>query len=446
MAIEKEIIDTSEYLMKKLLSAGADDVVLSAFTSFGQHTKFANNLVVKTGTEEVSSISIFSVWKGRIVETALKEFTKASADEIVRKAAAFAKHLPENENYAGIADGPFKYKSLPYDPKIAALGDIHADVVESAVDSALNLGAKRVSGVLETYDWKSTLLTSHSVNANENGSSVYFSLRVFAEKDASGHKVACSRRLGDVSFEKTAKSAAEIALDAINPVPGPVGKFDLVFEPLPFADLLERMGSAASAFDVDAGLSFFQDKMGKKIGNDAVTLVDDGTMPYGYHSTPFDAEGVPTRRTSIIEKGKLVTYLHNTSTAKRYKTETTGNAGLISPHHWNLVLESGKHSRDELFKEVKNGIYITNIWYTRFQNYVTGDFSTIPRDGIFMIKNGRLEHPVRGIRISSNMLDILKGIEVVGKESENIHSWEVGSSVITPPVLVKNVNITKPTS
>jgi PmbA protein len=171
-------------------------------------------------------------------------------------------------------------------------------------------------------------------------------------------------------------------------------------------------------------------------------------VPTGYDSTAFDSEGVPTQRTEIITDGKLMTYLHNTSTAKRYKTKTTANAGLISPHHWNLVLEPGKKSREELIGQVKDGIYVTNIWYTRFQNYVTGDFSTIPRDAIFLIKNGKLSGSVKGIRITSNMLDILKGIESVGnaKESENIHAWEVDSSVITPPVLVKGVNITKPTT
>lgn len=442
--IDNEMINTTEYLMKKLLSAGADDVVLRASTGFGQHTKFANNAIVKTGTEEVSSIGIFFAWKGRIVETSLKEFTKAGADEIVRKAAAFAKHLPENKNYSGIADGPFKYKTLPYDPKIASLGDVHSDIVEGATNTAQGVGAKRVSGVLETYDWKSFLLTSRSVEANDKGSSIYFSLRAFVDREASGHKVACSRKSSTVDFNKTAKAAAEIAVDVKTPVLGPIGRFDLVFEPLPLADLLERVGGAASAFEVDAGLSFLEKKVGKQIGSKCVTFVDDGTVRNGYGSTPYDSEGVPTKKTPIIEDGELITYLHNTSTAKRYKTKTTANAGLIAPHHWNLVLEPGKHSRGDLIGEVKNGIYITNIWYTRFQNYVTGDFSTLPRDGTFIIKDGKLGPSVKGIRITSNMLELLKNVSAVGKDAENIHSWEVSSSVITPPILIKDVNITRP--
>jgi PmbA protein len=440
------IISTSEKLMRKLLEAGADDVVLNAATVFEQQTKFANNRIVKTGTSESQHISVFSVWKRRVVETSLKEFTDSNIDELVAKASKFAAHLPQSDSYDGIADGPFGYKELPYDRMIKSSGEKHADITEGAVNAALEEGAKRCSGILETHDWKSFLLTSHSVEAQDQGSSVYFSLRAFVDKEASGHKVAASRRMADVKFERLARTAAGFAVDAVNPKPGPIGKFDIVFEPFPFAILLERAGSAASAFDVDAGVSFLQGKMGKQIGNGKVTLTDDPLVPTGYGSTTYDSEGVPTRRTEIIRNGKLMTYLHNTSTAKRYKTKTTANAGLVSPHHWNLVLEPGNKSREELIGQVKDGIYVTNLWYTRFQNYVTGDFSTIPRDAIFLIKNGKLSGSVKGIRITSNMLDILKGIDSVGKESENIHPWEVDSSVITPPVLVKGVNITKPTA
>jgi PmbA protein len=420
--------------------------VLSAATVFGQQTKFANNKIVKTGTSDSQHISVFSVWKGRVVETSLKEFTDSNIDELVIKASKFAAHLPKSDSYDGIADGPFRYKDLPYDRTIKLSGEKHADITEGAVNAALEEGAKRCSGILETHDWKSFLLTSHSVEAQDQGSSVYFSLRAFVDKEASGHKVAASRRMANVKFNNLARTAAGFAVDAVNPKPGPLGKFDIVFEPFPFAILLEHAGGSASAFDVDAGVSFLQGKVGKQVGSSKVTLADDPLIPTGYGSTTYDSEGVPTGRTEIIKDGKLMTYLHNTSTAKRYKTKTTANAGLVSPHHWNLVLEPGKKSREELISQVKNGIYVTNLWYTRFQNYVTGDFSTIPRDAIFLIKNGKLSGSVKGIRITSNMLDILKGVDAVGKESENIHAWEVDSSVITPPVLVKGVNITKPTA
>lgn len=101
------------------------------------------------------------------------------------------------------------------------------------------------------------------------------------------------------------------------------------------------------------------------------------------------------------------------------------------PHAWNIVLEPGDYSKEELFSEVKKGIYITNVWYTRFQNYVAGDFSTIPRDGIFLVENGELK-PIRNIRVSDNLQRILESVIALGKELHHIHWWEVNTPVSTP--------------
>ena len=145
-----------------------------------------------------------------------------------------------------------------------------------------------------------------------------------------------------------------------------------------------------------------------------------------------------------MENGTIKTFLHNTSTAKRHNTKTTANAGLIAPEPTNLIVEPGKYRKEEMIERIKHGLYITNLWYTRFQNYKTGDFSTIPRDGIFFIRNGRISYPVRNMRISENIMRIMGNIEAVGKVPEQVRGWEVETPVITPPILVKNIRITKP--
>ena len=163
-------------------------------------------------------------------------------------------------------------------------------------------------------------------------------------------------------------------------------------------------------------------------------------MPNGFNSCRFDEEGVPTEKTKIIENGILKTYLHNTSTAKKYKTRTTANAGLIAPRSFNIVFDCKK---GDIF-DVKEGIYITNVWYTRFQNYATGDFSTIPRDGAFLVKNGKIVQSLKGLRISDNMLNLLKNVQCCNKKVWQIKSWEAETPTFTPEVLVDNINITKP--
>ena len=95
-------------------------------------------------------------------------------------------------------------------------------------------------------------------------------------------------------------------------------------------------------------------------------------------------------------------------------------------------------------EQVKRGIYITNVWYTRSQNMMTGDFSTIPRDGIFYIEDGKIKHPIKNIRISENMQHILQNINTIANDSKQVKGWEVEDPVVTPSVLVKGLNISRP--
>jgi PmbA protein len=127
-----------------------------------------------------------------------------------------------------------------------------------------------------------------------------------------------------------------------------------------------------------------------------------------------------------------------------FKTETTGNAGLVFPSPWNVEVEPGNMRKDELFKEVKRGLYLTNTWYTRFQNYAKGDFSTIPRDGIFLIEKGEIKQSLKDLRISDNVQTMLNNIVAFSKERQHVHWWgEVDPPSLSPYALIKDVHITK---
>jgi PmbA protein len=255
--------------------------------------------------------------------------------------------------------------------------------------------------------------------------------------------------LRDLDASRAGAAAGEIARLSQKPGKGKGGKYDVIFSPLAFAPLVSVAGGVASIFSVESGFSFFKDKVGKKVASSSVTLHDDGTLPGGYGSKPFDDEGVPTQRNTLIDKGTYKTHLYNTSYARKYKTRSTGNAGLISPDPWHLVLEPGKLSKENLFSQVKNGIYISNVWYTRFQNYQTGDFSTIPRDGMFIIKNGEFQKPIKQLRVSDNVLRLLQNVSAAANDSRQVWSWELGESgspVTMPHILIKNVNLTEPTA
>ncbi len=430
-------------IVEKALDMGAGDVICTLSESDTKQIRFANNSITASKSWSSKVLGIFLVKDKRVVATDISDFSKidTSLEDLMKLAGVMEK----SQNYQGVAKGKFDYRASDMDHRIPGLLDELYEYVDVAITAALDAGAKRVAGVLYSSSGKAYLSSAGGPSGNYASADIEMSVRAMADNAGSGHAVQSSLSLDDFHPASVGKEAGTLAVRSQNPSMGQAGKLDVLFSPMPFANLLERVAGSSSAGLVDAGLSFLKDQLGKEVASPLVNFIDDCTRPGAFFAPPFDSEGAPTRRTSIIEKGVLKGYLHNTSTAKRFDTETTANSGLIFPHAWTVHLEPGKESKDELISRVTDGLYITNLWYTRFQNYQTGDFSTIPRDAIFKIKDGKIVGSVKDIRISENMLGLLKRIKAVGNDPRQIHWWEVTTPVTTPHVLVEDVNITRST-
>ena len=437
--------EIAKYLVKRL-SKKADDIVVSLTNGRKTQIKFANSNIVATKTWEEQQLELFINYKKRIITTLLCNFSKKAADDLIKKSINFAKTLQPKQDYYGIAKGPFEYKEIEedYDENIKQLSEESIDIVKQGINAAHEQGAKRCAGVLEFADNKEFFIGSNEVEASQKGTGIYFSIRVFAEKDASGYSNEVATRLDNFNQERAGIEAGRIAKLALKPQELKPGKYDIIMEPYPFANLLHYFGDSASIFNVESGISFLANQLGKRVASKNISIYDDGTKSGGLGSSKFDSEGVPSKKTLLVDKGILKTYLHNTSTAKKYKTKTTANAGLIVPEPTNIIVEPGKLSTEDIFKDF-SGLRITNVWYTRFQNYITGDFSTIPRDGIFLYKNGKLVKSVKSIRISDNILNMFRNIVDTTKEQKQNCGWEVETPIFCGSALIKNVNITAST-
>ena len=432
-------------LIEKFVRAEADDAIVDVNENQTKQIKFANSKISITQSWNRINADIFVAVGKKLVSTSLKDFSENAVLDSVDRIMKFVKATKPTEEYEGIAEGPFDYPEIDetYDPKVESLDEKAVDLTMAGINASINNGVKRNAGVLESSTFSSYLLTTNNVEAEDKGTTLYFSLRALIDKYASGHSVSNSRILKKFNPEEDGIQASETAKLAQNPEPGKEGTYDVLFEPLPFSNILCQIGEASSVFNVESHLSCLAGKLGEQVAASRVTLKDQAGIPNGYNSTRFDAEGTPTQTTPIIQEGILKNYLHNTSTAKRHNTKTTGNAGIIAPTPFNIVLEKGDSSREEIISEMKKGLIITNVWYTRFQNYANGDFSTIPRDGMFTVENGKISGSVKELRVSENLLNILKNISIIGNQPKQVFGWEVELPVETPAVLVKDVNLTK---
>jgi PmbA protein len=429
----------AEQMVKKATSLGAQDAVADVYVDRNYEVRFSQNQIdISNKWREIAG-ELFVAVDRRIVVTEVKDFR--NVDKIVANAVNIAKRSVENKEYGGIATGPFQYRPEPIDQKTVDLTDGGA-LVEAGIEAALKAGATETAGVLWRYDEEHYLHTSAGVSAMSRDASLYFSIRALKSLEESGHAVECATRFDDFHPERAGEKAGEIAAMVDKPEKAAPGKYDVVFDTMILGSLINEIGGSAGAFDVMAGLSPLKDKIGKSIASEAITLHDDGTADT-IGAERFDDEGVPTQRNTIVDKGILKTYLHNTSTAKLFQTKTTANAGLIAPGSHALVLEPGDHSKEELFEQVKDGLYVTNTWYTRYQSHVTGDFSTIPRDGMFRIKDGKIAGAVKDLRLTDNIIGVWQRMEALSKDREQVMWWgEVGDATLAPLGLARQIGFT----
>ena len=432
--------DYAERIVDRAIGLGCQDAVADVVVNRSYQIRFAQNQIVISNRWRETSASVFLVYNKRVVASDIKDLSRLDAQ--VENLVKIAKASQENPDYAGIAKGPFKYDRPAVDKKILDLAE-GSNHVEAAVNAALKEGARECAGSFWKYDEEHFLRTSNGVSANDRRAALYLSIRALVSLDSSGHGVACASKLSQFDPEKAGHKAGKIAALAKNPVRGEAGRYDIVFDPLILGSLIDQIGNRAGAYSVLAGLSPFAKKIGKRVASETVTIFDDGSAD-SMGRRRFDAEGVPTKRHAIVQKGILKTYLHNTSTAKKFKTKTTGNAGLVAPGPHVLFCKPGTWARDEVFEECKDGLWLTNTWYTRYQNWVAGDFSTIPRDGIFRIKKGEVVGTWKDIRLTDNLINVWKSVEGLTKTADQVEWWgEVGTPTFAPYALARKIGITR---
>lgn len=191
----------------------------------------------------------------------------------------------------------------------------------------------------------------------------------------------------------------------------------VIFDADTAATLVRHVAGAASGPSLYRRASFLVGKLGERIAAPNITIVDDGTMPGALGSRPFDGEGLPVRRTVVVDRGVLRSYLLDTYTARKLGLQSTHHAvrdgSGVGVSTTNVYLAAGDRDPADLIRSVKNGLYVTELIGFGV-NGVTGDYSR-GAAGLW-IENGELAYPVEEITIAGNLLDMLHAVEGVGND------------------------------
>jgi len=213
--------------------------------------------------------------------------------------------------------------------------------------------------------------------------------------------------------EEVGRKAAARALRRLKAVKVDTRKVPVIFEPRTARSLLDNLFEAVHGMLIYRHESFLAGKLGEKVAGENVTVIDDGTIPGLFGTSPFDDEGVPSRRTMVIERGVLRNYLLNSYAARKLGMKTTGNAsrgltGNAGIGHGNFFLENGVQTAEQMITGISDGFYVTEL-IGMGVNIVTGDYSR-GAAGIW-IRNGELAFAVSEVTIAGKLQDMLFALE-----------------------------------
>ena len=264
-------------------------------------------------------------------------------------------------------------------------------------------------------------------------------LAVESDETQTGFSYRIARGLDELDWEAVADEAVERGARMLGAAKPATTRVPVVLDQFAAMSFLGVLAGALSADAVQKGRSLFANLVGEQVGSDLFTLVDDGTILEGPGASPFDDEAVPSGRTELFTKGVLNGFLHNTYTAHKGDTMSTGNAkrGYRSPPDVgtsNFYLDAGDTPREELFRRADGGVLIQDVSGVHSgANPISGEFS-VGATGL-RISGGALGEPLREMTVASTLPEMLKSIAGVGDDLRFF------SSVGTPSVLIGEMTL-----
>jgi len=385
----------------------------------------------------------------RAASTYSSDFSRAGLDRMLSSALELAK-ITSEDPFGGIPPADQMGQivgdlDLYHEDVYSLPGPERIDYARRTEKAALDFDARIKNSEGGSFD----AATGHKVLANSHGfvgeySRSYCSVAAvpIAQTEDGGMQrdywFSVARMLKKLDApEKVGRIAAERTIRRLGARRVKTARVPVVFDPMVSTSILEHIFEGINGDAVYRGASFLAGKLGEKIAGDNLTVIDDGTIPGGFGTSPFDGEGIPTRRTVVIENGVLKSYLLNTYTAKKLGLQTTANAsrGLagtpgIGPG--NYFLQPGQKSAKELIANIKEGLYVTEF-LGQGVNLVTGDYSR-GASGLW-ISNGELGYPVEEITVAGNLKDLFFNI------SEIASDLEFRGSVAAPTIRVDGLTV-----
>lgn len=398
---------------------GAVAVQAALRASRGGHTRFGNSEVTQASELERTELTLTISLGKRRASATTNQLDGAGIDDVAARAARMARLSPESpeampplgaQRYLAAVRGAGGAAG-PVDAATAKAGAaLRAAATKLALDKARAAGV-RIAGYYEHEHYSLSLASSAGLWAHHEATSARYSCSA-RTPDGTGASWAggASHRVSELDAERYAETAVAKALAAQKPRRLDPGKYTVILEPAAAAALTRFVIDSLDARSADEGRSFYSKPGGTRVGEklfpETITVRSDpGDFAAG--GAPFDAEGVPQRAATWIDKGVLTQLPYDRFWAQKHGKPVSG-----LPDGWSIG--GGTASRDELIKGVSRGLLISRFFYNGLVDPQLLRVSGLTRDGVFLIERGAIVGPVNNFRYNHSAAELLRRCDGLG--------------------------------
>lgn len=437
--------DADSVVGEALKASQADETLLLLESYERALTRFSENEIHQNIAENHVRLTVqaavgkkLGVSRGNINE-------KGDVKNVVETALAIARAQSEKEDYAGLAEPASAAAVKGYSEATAEYSpNQRADAVGQVIGAA-KAAKMTAAGSFRTEVGEFAVANSKGVMLRHPYTEAELVGVVMAD-DASGYCEGGGWDATRIDVAALAEDAVRRAELSKKPRDIEAGKYDLIVEPYAIGELSSWLSFVV--FDTRAyqeGRSLLSKRMGQKIMGDNVTIVDDGLSPETM-PLPFDFEGVPRQKVTLVDKGVAAALCYDLATAAKEGKKSTGHAlppgAGYGPFPLNLMFEAGDSSVPEMIAAMERGLYVTRFHYVNgFVEPMQAVFTGMTRDGTFWVEDGEIKHGVKNLRWTESMLRAFSNVKLLGKERKLVNVSN-GIRVVSPAIYFKDFTFT----
>jgi predicted Zn-dependent protease len=408
-------------------------------------TRFANNAIHQNVAERNTQLSVRAVIGDRTARASTNRLDRERILRVVEQAIAITRLTESDPELQPLAE-PAAYPEVNrwFASTAGATPLERARAVAEAI-GAVEAAGQTAAGIYSTEESCFALLNSRGVNARYRETTARFSITAMAGDSSGWAKAgACDRR--DLNPLELARTAARKASQSSAPRELPAGRYTVILEPAAVLDLAGQMFADFSATAIREGRSFLNDRIGKKVFGGNITIHDDACHPL-QSGAPFDGEGVPRRRLTLVDGGVVRDIAYSRHAAALAGAAPTGH-GFPLPNDYgetpaNIVIAGSDSSVEAMLASTERGILVTRFWYIREVDPYEKIFTGMTRDGTFLVEGGRVTAGIRNLRFNQGLVEMLSNVESLSAAVRA--SGEETFDMVVPAMKVRDFNFTEVT-